>query len=250
MSEPNNAASSAGSGPLAKNHFLLRRLHSLSGIVPIGVFLCEHLFTNAQALRGAEHYNSDVWFIHSLPALRLMEIFLIWLPIAFHAGLGIVYTFKGQKINVGAYRYGGNVRYVLQRVTGMIALVFIFLHLWTVQWGIGIGAWDTPFDATDPTGSTAVAIQFAFPAVLIFYIIGLTACVYHFANGLWTAAISWGLTTSAAAQKRWGFVCAGLGLALTIAGNASAIHFGTMDLDKYDPPDHDELPAHIRAHDE
>jgi len=33
--------------------FLLRRLHSLSGIFPIGAFLVEHFFSNAFAVNGA-----------------------------------------------------------------------------------------------------------------------------------------------------------------------------------------------------
>jgi succinate dehydrogenase/fumarate reductase cytochrome b subunit len=32
--------------------FLLRKLHSLSGIVPIGAFLIEHLVSNFEALKG------------------------------------------------------------------------------------------------------------------------------------------------------------------------------------------------------
>jgi len=50
--------------------------------------------------------------------------------------------------------------------------------------------------------------------VAIFYFLGVTLLVFHFANGLWTAAITWGLTVSEHAQKRWGVVCFGLGVAL------------------------------------
>jgi succinate dehydrogenase / fumarate reductase, cytochrome b subunit len=42
------------------------------------------------------------------------------------------------------------------------------------------------------------------------YPIGILASCYHLANGLWTAAITWGLTISQGAQKRWGYVCGGL----------------------------------------
>jgi succinate dehydrogenase / fumarate reductase cytochrome b subunit len=78
---------------------------------------------------GPEHFNDDVAFIHSLPALRMMEIFGIWLPIAFHAALGVHFTIKGAKPNASAYPYGSNWRYTLQRVTRIVALLFIFLHL-------------------------------------------------------------------------------------------------------------------------
>jgi succinate dehydrogenase / fumarate reductase cytochrome b subunit len=42
------------------------------------------------------------------------------------------------------------------------------------------------------------------------YPLGILASCFHLANGFWTAGITWGLTISAAAQRRWGYVCAGL----------------------------------------
>jgi hypothetical protein len=67
------------------------------------------------------------------------------------------------------------------------------------------------------------------------YIVGLSACVYHFANGLWTAAISWGLTVSRPAQRRWGFVCAVFGVLLDAAEIASAVAFWRYDLGSHVP---------------
>jgi len=55
------------------------------------------------------------------------------------------------------------------------------------------------------------------------------ALVFHFANGLWTAAITWGVTVSVAAQKRWGQVCALVGLSLAGAAIASVFGFATLD---------------------
>jgi len=53
--------------------------------------------------------------------------------------------------------------------------------------------------------------------------------VFHFANGLWTAAITWGLTISIPAQRRWGAVCAALGVGLMVMAWASI--YGAMTLD-------------------
>jgi succinate dehydrogenase/fumarate reductase cytochrome b subunit len=36
----------------ADHSFLWRRLHSLSGVLPLGAFLCYHVFENLSALRG------------------------------------------------------------------------------------------------------------------------------------------------------------------------------------------------------
>ncbi|MBP1611412.1 MAG: succinate dehydrogenase subunit, partial [Acidobacteria bacterium] len=68
-----------------RQYFTLRRLQSLTGVVPVGVFLLEHWFTNAFALGGAAAYNEKVEFLRSLPYLFLLEVFGIFLPIAFHA---------------------------------------------------------------------------------------------------------------------------------------------------------------------
>ena len=41
-----------------ERHFWLRRLHSLSGIVPVGGFIAFHLYENYSATRGADAYNA------------------------------------------------------------------------------------------------------------------------------------------------------------------------------------------------
>lgn len=48
--------------------FYLRRLHSLVGLLAIGIFLFEHIITNARALGGAESLNG---------ALAMMELIRI-----------------------------------------------------------------------------------------------------------------------------------------------------------------------------
>ena len=65
--------------------------------------------------------------------------------------------------------------------------------------------------------------------VSICYFIGVSCVVFHFANGLWTAAITWGLTVSEAAQKRWGYVCSAMGVALMGMAWASVIGFALLD---------------------
>ncbi len=49
-----------------------------------------------------------------------------------------------------------------------------------------------------------------------FYLVGVMACVYHLANGLWTAGITWGLWISPTAQARASKVCTVLGAGLAV----------------------------------
>ncbi|MEX0654910.1 MAG: hypothetical protein WD534_17225 [Phycisphaeraceae bacterium] len=206
-------------GFMGRHHFLLRRLHSLSGIVPVGVFVIFHLFANAQLATGTYQHEVD-WLYGTVPALLIVEISL-WLAIAFHAGLGLVYTFVGNQPNVARYRYGGNWRYFFQRVTGIIALIFIFLHVATLRWQWDLAGWYTPFMVNDeasgtPLAQATVAMALENPWVVLLYIVGSLSVIYHWSNGLWTAAITWGLTLSVAAQRRWGYVCAAMGVVLTL----------------------------------
>jgi len=200
-----------------RHYFLLRRLHSLSGILPVGVFVMMHLFTNFQLALGT--FQHEVNWIHSQPALLFVEITL-WASIAFHAALGIYYTKSGKRLH-GKYRYGGYHRYVLQRITGYIALVFIFIHVATLRWGwsFGLDALDTTFYVSTqdghPLATASIARVLHNPWLATLYVIGSLSVVFHWSNGLWTAAISWGLTVTVGAQRRWGYVCTAIGAALT-----------------------------------
>lgn len=251
-------APTAASSKADALHFLLRRLHSLSGILPVGIFVVFHLFTNAQIVWGAmgfdDKFQHEVEFIHSLPALLFLEIFGLWLPIAFHAGLGFWYTFSG-KSNIRHYGYQSNLRYAFQRVTGIIALIFIFLHVATLRWQWNFLGWFTPFylygvdNAGQEVGlasaSTAVAIQSSFLVILL-YLVGAMAVVYHWSNGLWTAFITWGVTTSQAAMKRWGYACAMLFLALTVFTIMAIVGSVTYKLSESEQQAYDNAKNGIR----
>ena len=216
---------SAADSFLDRHHFLLRRLHSLSGIMPVGVFVIFHLFTNAQLAwpdRG-QTFQHEVNFIHFMPLLLFMEV-AIWVSIGFHAALGLVYTFSSNSAAQTLRRYHnreylGNVRYMLQRATGLIALVFIFLHVATLRWHWSFGVFDTFYVATQdgyPLAAATTARALQNNLVLVIYVIGVLSVIYHWCNGLWTAAITWGLTLTPRAMQRWGYVCATLAAALTL----------------------------------
>lgn len=209
---------------LARHQFLIYRLFSLAGLVPVGAFLVVHLLTNASVIAGPGVFQSRVDMIHSIGAavLPFVEWAFIFLPMLFHAAVGFVIIANGLP-NVGSYPYVGNVRYTLQRATGMIAFVFIIAHVAHMH---HMGGWLDPshrwlgrFEPEAATSSAAVAMQSA--AVTILYVIGLLSAVFHFANGLWTLGITWGLWTSPAAMRRANVVSVAVGLALAAAGLGS-----------------------------
>ena len=55
--------------------FFLRRLHSLTGIIPVGAFLFEHiLISNATAISGPDAYARQVSFLANLPLVFFLKM--------------------------------------------------------------------------------------------------------------------------------------------------------------------------------
>src|SRR5260370_31526966 len=69
--------------------YLLRKLHSLSGIVPVGAFLAEHFWSNSAALVSAEKYNQTSVELQTIPFRVFVEWAFIFFPILFHGGVGV-----------------------------------------------------------------------------------------------------------------------------------------------------------------
>jgi succinate dehydrogenase / fumarate reductase cytochrome b subunit len=193
------------------NSFLWRRLHSLSGVFPIGVFLAEHLFSNSFALRGPEAFGKYVAFLTGLPFLLAIETALIFVPILFHGFYGL-YIWRRGEPNVMDYPYAGNWMYFLQRVTGIIAFVYIGYHVWEQRFA-GIHLQAEPMRAYEK-----VAMSVANPLVAAFYTVGIIAACFHLAYGLWLFGCKWGITVGPKAQKASAFVCGVVGVSLCSMG--------------------------------
>jgi succinate dehydrogenase / fumarate reductase cytochrome b subunit len=216
---------------LDRHQFLVYRLFSLAGLIPVGAFLVVHLLTNASILAGDDGrtFQSRVDMIHSLgPLLIPIEIAFIFLPMAFHAAVGFVIIANGMP-NVGSYAYVGNVRYTLQRATGMIAFAFIIWHLYQLHW-LGKPFGGGSFDPHHAASSAAVALQPTLVGIL--YVVGVLATVFHFANGLWTLGITWGLWTSPAAMQRANVVSIVVGLGLAAAGLGAVGGMRSVNVEK------------------
>jgi succinate dehydrogenase / fumarate reductase cytochrome b subunit len=216
---------SAASSFFGRHEFLIRRLHSLSGLVPVGAYMVVHLTVNASILNGPGTFQSNVYGIHALDKLLpVVEWAFIFTPLLFHALVGVWIARTGRS-NTRHYKFPSNRRYSWQRWSGMIALVFILTHVFHLHGWFHSGWWlkqvaeplgmaqFRPFNAAS---SLAMAMQGAvWP---IFYAIGILACTFHLANGIWTAGITWGLWLTPAAQRRAGWVCVAFGALIGLIG--------------------------------
>jgi len=194
--------------------FIWRKLHSLSGIVPIGAFLIEHILSNFEALKGPEAYGAQVRFLNSLPLVRVLEWTFIFIPILYHGAYGIYIWLRG-KSNVVYYPWAGNWLYVVQRWTGGIAFVYIGYHVATQRF-LGISLPENP-----GASFHKVQAELANPLILAFYIIAMIAVCWHFAYGVWLFAAKWGITPGETARRRFGWVCVAGGVVLAAMGLAS-----------------------------
>lgn len=199
-----------------KHQNFYRKLHSLSGIIPIGVFMTVHLFVNYTATWGIDSYNKAAGFMVNLPFKYFLELFVIFLPLLFHALYGVVIA-RQTKNNVNEYRYFRNWKFYLQRITGLIAFIFIIWHVWETKVQVEFSGAEADYQLMANIVDNGLS--------LTLYIIGIVSCIYHFVNGIWTFLITWGITVSSHSQKITQYISFGLFIALTFIGIRAILAF-------------------------
>lgn len=218
---------------LVRHQFLIYRLFSLSGLIPVGAYLVVHLLTNASIVNGPMSFQEQVDRIHSLGAALLpIEITFIFLPILFHAAVGWL-IISGALPNTRSYPYASNIRYTMQRATGIIAFVFIVFHVVQLHHLAGAPFEDIGGAQFDPEHASSTAAAAIRPLwITLLYAVGMLATVYHFANGLWTQGITWGLWTSPAAQRRASWISGIVGVLLAVIGLSAIGGMANVDLER------------------
>ncbi len=206
--------------------FLLRKLHQLTGIVPLGVFFLVHMYTNSTAMSGAEVFNDHVRDIHHMPYLIFVEIFGIFLPLLFHSIYGIWISAES-KPNALSYSYGRNWFYVFQRVTGIFLFFFIFFHVLNLRFGVipGLESYGNPVAGNADRAFAIVSAEFQNVGILLLYILGVLATAWHLAYGFWLFAVDWGILIGEKAQRVALYACIGLAFFLGAVGINAAISF-------------------------
>jgi succinate dehydrogenase / fumarate reductase, cytochrome b subunit len=195
--------------------FFNRRLHSLLGVIPVGLFLTQHLVVNHFATRGEDAFNNASHFMDSLPFKIFLEIFIIFLPILYHAiyGLYIAFTAKSNISNFNTFR---NWMFVLQRITGVITFIFVVWHVWETRIAAAFGA-TVNFQMMEDI--------LANPFMLAFYIICVVSAIFHFANGLWSFFVTWGITVTPRSQQISTYATMAFFVALSIVGVRALLAF-------------------------
>ena len=120
----------------------------------------------------------------------------VYIPLLFHSLLGVILVFEN-KVQP-SYTYFSHLLYWLQRISGIGVLLFIIAHVWNAKLGPWIaGTWGTHFEhlssgfADPETGMLTKTV----------YLLGVLGAVFHFAYGLNTFCMTWGIALTPTSQK-------------------------------------------------
>lgn len=184
---------------LNRENFVLHKLHSLTGIVPVGYYMVQHLALNSFSIASPEKFNAVIGFFDSIPryALLVLEVCAIWIPIAFHAIYGIFICSRAQPNYFGTrFGWSQNRMYTLQRWSGYFIFLFLAVH-------VSMTTGQKYFTNNSHVVEYAAMQQFFMSWLFVplaFYALGILSASYHLAYGIWNFCIRWGITISDAAQ--------------------------------------------------
>ena len=199
--------------------FYIRRIHSILGIVPIGIFLCLHLTLNSSAIFGVDAWSAVIDGMRSVPFIILGELFIIAIPILFHAVYGFYIVYLSD-MPLLRYQYVKNWMFILQRVTAVITTIFVIDHVLFLR---------ILTDSTlDVMSAMANALQT--PVGFILELIGIWASIYHFTNGIFTFLVTWGVLQGDRIQKVVSFLTMLLCAALCLLALIILIRIAMMPI--------------------
>jgi succinate dehydrogenase / fumarate reductase, cytochrome b subunit len=207
---------------LTKENYVLHRIHSLTGVVPVGYYMVQHLALNTFSIGGASSFDSVIEFFEAIPKhiLLAMEVFVIWIPMLFHAIYGIFIASRAEN-NVFAekYKYAHNRMFWLQRASGIFIFGFLIYHVSSTT--------ILKYIKNDPSLIKFAEwhSRFQQPLLVLVYGLGIAAASYHLGYGIWNFCIRWGITVSEKAQTRIMKISGFVAVALTLMGWAAVAGF-------------------------
>jgi succinate dehydrogenase / fumarate reductase cytochrome b subunit len=174
--------------------FLHARLGSALAILPLGAWTLVHLWHNLAAFGGPVAWEEAVTeYAH--PFAQASVGVIVLLPLGIHTvwGLGRLWTSRPNNI---AYRFYGNLKYLLQRIAAVGVLFFLGAHLW-----LAIIHPRLVLGHAEPFADIAHEMHFHRPTLVV-YVLGTLGVSYHLANGALTFCMGWGIVSSRRALHR------------------------------------------------
>jgi succinate dehydrogenase / fumarate reductase cytochrome b subunit len=214
-------------------------MHALGGLW-IMCFLFAHLAIGVTGWWPKTYQRNTDVIQRALGRLPGFTPIIVFLPLLGQAVSGIyLLRMEGMKYGVKKCNRGGKLRFFLQRATGLAILAFALFHVGTLHaWGLhavyqathlgalrryaGGGLFQAGGAAFRSTvegfgafcGTSAVGNWM----VAVWCLLGGCATAFHAANGACSGGIVWGLASTPETKRRWGYVCAAIGIVLMAMG--------------------------------
>ena len=209
---------------ITRENFFWHKVHSLTGIVPVGFYMVQHLTLNSFTLAGPDRFDNVIGFFESLPfhILLALEVCAIWLPLLFHSIYGL-FIYNRAKSNFIGTRYGWsqNRMYWLQRMSGIVIFFFLCMHVATTT---GVKYVTGNSDVIKYAAWHEKLTSFGYIWFVV-YLIGILASTYHLSYGIWNFCIRWGITISDKAQQNVQKISLAVFVVLTLLGWAALAGF-------------------------
>ena len=201
-----------------------RRLHSLTGTLPVGAFLLVHLWTNSRALAGVDAYDRSS-VAAATPFFVFLEVVTLHVPLAYHAVYGLVLVMTARERSVGLE--AKSLARVVDRASSVATLAFIVYHLWQFRIPVALGRM-RPSDYFPALCNTLSSTTYlGIPLAASLYLVGLAATSYHFAYGLAGLPATWGMRVPER-LNRWTLgASVTMGIIVFLVGASTVLYFAT-----------------------
>jgi succinate dehydrogenase / fumarate reductase cytochrome b subunit len=178
-----------------KTPLLQSRLGSFLAVVPLSVWVINHLWDNLAAFSGAQAWQSAVT-TYAHPFSMALSFLIALVPLVLHTGWGLVRLFSFRPNNL-AYNNYGNLKYILQRASALGLLGFLGAHIWKAFLAPRL------FNgAPEPFDDIAREMRFHGPTLFV-YVLGTLATAFHLANGLQGFGMAWGIFATDRSMRRF-----------------------------------------------
>jgi succinate dehydrogenase / fumarate reductase, cytochrome b subunit len=205
-----------------RENYVMHRIHSITGVMPVGYYMVQHLALNTFSIAGAEKFNAVIEFFEGMPKhfLLAMEVAMIWIPLLFHAIYGLFIISRAENnYFTTKYKWSENRMFFLQRVSGIAVFAFLIYHVFTTTVAKYVSG------NAEVIKYAAMSERFQNPIVVAVYAIGILGASYHLGYGLWNFCIRWGITVTEAAQQRIQKISGVVFVAITLMGWAALVGF-------------------------
>jgi succinate dehydrogenase / fumarate reductase, cytochrome b subunit len=190
-----------------------RRLHALTGVIPLGVFVVLHLLLNGAALAGPSRFDRYVGSLARSPIEPVVTLLLVGLPFAYHALYGIRRVLRAPP-DAEASGYKRPRLDGLMRFTSVILFVFVIAHTIEMRIGRSVAALHTKLTMDLST------TKWGIPFIAFGYLLGIAAVAFHLAYGCYAV-----LESRGRASRRTGIAAIAAGALLFVLGSATVIGF-------------------------